>query len=85
MGLDTVELVMDVEREFNIKIPDENAVKILTVGEFYDFVISRLKEQGRSYDDKEVWEKLKNCIVAFGPEPDEVIPEARIVDDLKIH
>jgi acyl carrier protein len=32
-SLDTVELVMDLEEEFDINIPDEAAEKIQTVGE----------------------------------------------------
>ena len=32
-SLDTVELVMELEEEFNINIPDESAEKIQTVGE----------------------------------------------------
>ena len=32
-SLDTVELIMEFEREFNINIPDEQAETITTVGE----------------------------------------------------
>ena len=32
-SLDTVELVMEMEEEFDISIPDEDAEKIQTVGE----------------------------------------------------
>ena len=31
-SLDTVELIMDFEKEFNLSIPDEEAEKIQTVG-----------------------------------------------------
>nr|QCI08399.1 Acyl carrier protein [Ptilothamnion sphaericum] len=37
-SLDTVELVMAIEEEFNIKIPDEYAEKISTVTEAVDFI-----------------------------------------------
>jgi acyl carrier protein len=40
-SLDTVELVMAFEEEFNIEIPDEDAEKITTVGT----AISYLKEK----------------------------------------
>jgi acyl carrier protein len=33
MGLDTVELIMDFEREFKIAIPDAEAAKMATVRE----------------------------------------------------
>ena len=32
-SLDTVELIMEFEKEFNISIPDEHAEKIVTVGD----------------------------------------------------
>jgi acyl carrier protein len=37
-SLDTVELVMELEEEFNISIPDEAAEKIQKVGEAIDFI-----------------------------------------------
>ena len=41
MGLDTVELVMDVEESFGIEIPDDDAQQIVTVGDLFEFVKSR--------------------------------------------
>jgi acyl carrier protein len=37
-SLDIVELVMAMEQEFNISIPDEEAEKIKTVGDAVDFI-----------------------------------------------
>jgi acyl carrier protein len=37
-SLDTVELVMALEEEFSIEIPDEDAEKILTVGKALDYI-----------------------------------------------
>ncbi len=37
-SLDTVELIMDLEKEFNIQIPDEAAEKISTVGDAIAFI-----------------------------------------------
>jgi acyl carrier protein len=37
-SLDTVELVMEFEEEFDINIPDEDAEKIRTVGEAIKYV-----------------------------------------------
>lgn len=37
-SLDTVELVMELEEEFDINIPDESAEKIQTVGEAIDHI-----------------------------------------------
>ena len=37
-SLDTVELIMQFEEDFNIEIPDEDAEKILTVNQAYDYI-----------------------------------------------
>lgn len=39
-SLDTVELVMEFEDEFDMSIPDEDAEKIQTVGDAVDFIMS---------------------------------------------
>lgn len=45
-SLDTVELVMALEEEFDIEIPDEDAEKIKTVGE----AVSYIKEKAGKKD-----------------------------------
>ncbi len=42
-SLDTVELIMEFEKEFNITIPDDQAEKITTVGEAVAFIESNTK------------------------------------------
>jgi acyl carrier protein len=37
-SLDTVELIMEFEKEFNIAIPDDQAEKISTVGDAINFI-----------------------------------------------
>jgi acyl carrier protein len=41
-SLDTVELVMALEEEFNIEIPDDDAEKIATVNDAVGFVESNI-------------------------------------------
>jgi len=43
-SLDTVELVMALEEEFEIEIPDEDAEKILTVGKALDYIKENHKQ-----------------------------------------
>jgi acyl carrier protein len=40
-SLDTVELVMEFEKEFNIDIPDEDAEKLRTVGDALNYLKSK--------------------------------------------
>ena len=39
-SLDTVELIMEFEKEFNIQIPDDKAEAIATVGDAVSFIES---------------------------------------------
>ena len=43
-SLDTVELIMALEEEFDIEIPDEKAEKIKTVGEAIDYIEQNAKK-----------------------------------------
>lgn len=42
-SLDTVELVMEFEDEFDMSIPDEEAEKIQTVGAAIDYIINAIQ------------------------------------------
>ena len=42
-SLDTVELIMEFEKEFNIAIPDDQAEKIATVGDAVNYITENAK------------------------------------------
>jgi acyl carrier protein len=42
-SLDTVELIMALEDEFDLDIPDEEAEKLDTVGKALDYVLEKVK------------------------------------------
>jgi acyl carrier protein len=42
-SLDTVELIMEFEKEFNIAIPDDQAEKIATVGDAISYIEQNAK------------------------------------------
>jgi len=44
-SLDTVELVMALEEEFKLEIPDEEAEKITTVGQAVDYIDSHIPKE----------------------------------------
>lgn len=43
-SLDTVELIMQFEEEFNIEIPDEDAETLTTVGEAVEYIEKKTAE-----------------------------------------
>jgi acyl carrier protein len=47
-SLDTVELVMEFEEEFEISIPDDAAEKIQTVGQAIDYIDRELKNKAQA-------------------------------------
>lgn len=42
-SLDTVELIMALEEEFNVEIPDEDAEKMITVGDSLNYLKEHVK------------------------------------------
>lgn len=44
-SLDTVEMIMEIEDEFGIEIPDEDAEKIQTVGKAIEYIKQKVEAQ----------------------------------------
>ena len=86
MGLDAVELVLAVERVFDIEIPDEKAGKIVTVGELHEFVFAELSRLERPNLNRDIIYDLLRNVICFqlGVKPERVVPSARFVQDLGI-
>ena len=85
MGLDSVELVMNVEEHFGIEIPDRIAETLFTVGDLHGFVVAELNRRGRPQDPEAVFGELRELICdQLGIEPERVVPAARFVQDLRI-
>jgi len=42
-SLDTVELIMDFEKDFGLKISDEDALSIKTVGDAIEYISARVQ------------------------------------------
>lgn len=43
-SLDTVELIMEFEKEFNVTIPDDQAEKISTVGDAVEYIENAIEK-----------------------------------------
>ena len=84
MGLDTVEFLLYAEKEFNIKISDEEAGEIYTIGQFSRLCHSKLRlNQGSSIDEEQVFIKLKQILYKhFLDTKTEIRREHLIVKDL---
>lgn len=84
MGLDSVELVMAIEKEFGIEIPDSDAGSMYTVGDVYEWLKVRVATSNRDTDE-EVWNRLVQVFVRqTNARPDEIRPEASITRDLGV-
>ncbi len=85
MGLDTVELIMAVEEDFDLEIPDAAAEKMITVGDMHSFLVSELRRRGQAdIDERVVLDRLREIICTqFGVKAELVVPEARFVQDLR--
>jgi Acyl carrier protein len=82
MSLDSVELVMAIEEEFGISIPDDDAEKIVTVGLTYEW----LKQHVASSDPiacltQRVFYKLRRALVQnYDLNRNEISPDTRLSD-----
>jgi hypothetical protein len=63
MGMDTVELVMRIEEEFGIDLPDEELQAIKTVGDLYRLVLMKL-ETGSSQRLSNAYYRLRRAMIA---------------------
>lgn len=87
MGLDYVELIMDVEDEFGIEITDQMHSRVVTVGDLHREVVGAMRrsDTGSTVDEHVVWDRLRVLVCeTSGVRPDRVTPTARIVEDLRI-
>lgn len=91
LGLDNVELLMAIEKRFQVDIPDSEAGAIATVGDMHSWLCRKLREReltlsGRSainWTDEEIWTELRLVVLGqLNVPPEAVRPEAHIVYDL---
>jgi hypothetical protein len=85
VGLDTVELVMAIEEEFSLEIPNEQAANMTTVGKMHAFLVSELSKRGQMPDERLVYDRMREVICRqTGVKAHEVVPSARVVEDFRL-
>ena len=63
MGLDLVELVMDVEKTFGISLPDARLSKMSTVGELHDCIVEILdRKEGDAALRESMFDRLRQAV-----------------------
>jgi len=88
MGLDLVEMVMDVETEFAVKLPDAELATARTVGSFYGVLVAHLPLAERplsAVPKGPTWEKMLDVIArSTGIEREALRPDADFYRDLRL-
>lgn len=89
MGLDTVELLWTVEREFGISITDAEAARLRTVGALNDLIADKVAAKASVHgtviqpEPSMTWERLVPIVIEeLGVRRELVTPEAEWVRDL---
>ena len=87
MGLDIVEMIMDVEAEFGVEVPDRDAGRLRTVGDWYWYLRERLDLQGTHHgvdaSTDPIWERLLGILQKTTGLPREHFrAEAELIRDL---
>jgi acyl carrier protein len=86
MGMDSVEILMKVEKAFGIEITQEEVDQIITVGDLHDAVWKQLNTVKGTETTKTQMESTINQIIAeiSGVDLEEVTRNKKICDDLGI-
>lgn len=82
MGLDLVEMVMRIEEEFEIKIPDEAAVKMVTPRTVIDYLMAQPKineKRSRAYVAAAVWSIIEDEAAIVREEHND---DSRFIEDM---
>ncbi len=85
MGLDGAEIVMEIEDQFEIQLPDDEESRFKTVGDLHQIVIAKLIEKGQQPDHDEVFRKITGIISrVLNIAPERIKKSSRHVEDLGI-
>lgn len=83
MGLESVELVMEIEERFGISMSDADAALISTVGDLQRFIVAACEETEQQVTPDEAWTWLRDFLEHRYRIPrDKITLDARIGPDL---
>ena len=87
MGLDIVEMVMALEKAFDVRLPEKELGRLRTVGELYDCVVRQLSTADApppaGQYEGELWERYLDVIERdMGVDRHRLRPSATFVYDL---
>jgi len=81
MGLDSVELLVEIENEFQIEISNIEAENIITIGDFHKTISRKINLTNTT--EEAIFQKLRAVVSdKAGFDIDEIHYHTRIVDDL---
>ena len=81
MGLESVELLYEVEEKFGINIPDLEAEKIFAVGDFADAVYRKIKAApNQKCLTQIVFYRIRQALVNLGGAREDISPDSKISD-----
>jgi acyl carrier protein len=83
MGLDIVEMVLEVEKHFGVSLPDEEMAQAPTVGALHGLVLKHLRLSSTDPRVDQVFSELRDIVCReLGVRPEDVVPQAHLVHDL---
>ena len=89
MGLETTEIVMEIEDHFGISVPDEVASNCLTVADLQKVVVDLPVAKGRrrspELDAEVLRELIRISAEITGTDPATIRPESRWVGDVTMY
>jgi hypothetical protein len=85
MGLETVEIVMDMEDRFQIHIPDAAASNCYTVADLQNIIVDLLAAKGKTPDDQlrqEVWDGMMKVLARNRYPVERIRPDSKWIGDI---
>lgn len=85
MGLETVDIIMDMEDHFHVQVPDAVFSRCVTVADLQRVIMDLLASQGREQGEAlqhEVWQGMMSILAKQGYPVDRIRPESTWVGDI---